>query len=232
MIDSAQIQQYYKKYGKEKVDDAVEYLSYKKEPKPLPKTESDTEPTIYIFRHGQSVDNEAFVFSGWRTAPLTEEGKNQVKILAEKIKDKKIDMLVSSPQTRALETMKIAISLNPEAKGLEIIKDDKIMERSYGSLQGQSKLEAHLKDPEGLKKIRRDFKTIPPNGESIEMVCKRVAEFCDAIVPLMKNSNMNVAVSCHGNSFRGFRKYFENLSDEETASVETPLGQDYAAYMV
>jgi bisphosphoglycerate-dependent phosphoglycerate mutase len=41
-----------------------------------------------------------------------------------------------------------------------------------------------------------------------------------------------VAVSAHGNSIRGFRKYFEHLTDEQTALVETPLGQDYAAYSI
>jgi bisphosphoglycerate-dependent phosphoglycerate mutase len=43
---------------------------------------------------------------------------------------------------------------------------------------------------------------------------------------------MNVAVSCHGNSIRGFRQIFEGLSNEQTALIETPLGQDYAAYNI
>lgn len=232
MINTAQLEQYYTKFGRDKIDAAIKYLSYKKDPGPLPKTESDEFPTIYIFRHGQSIDNANFVFSGWRTAPITEEGRNQAKILAEKLKDKKIDMLISSPQVRAIQTMKIAISLNKAAKNLEIQKDDRIKERSYGDLQGKSKLEAHLEDPTKLLKIRRDFKTVPPNGESIEMVCKRVKDFCDEIIPLMEKNNINVAVSCHGNSIRGFRKYFENLSDEETATLETPLGQDYEAHTI
>lgn len=219
------------KYSKEKIKKAIEYMSYK-HADALPKTESDTEPTIYVFRHGQSEDNLNFVFSGWREAKITEKGIEQALVIADKIKNKKLQMLISSPQIRALDTMKYAISKNEFAKNLEVHTDKRIMERSYGDLQGENKLKYYLEDAQELESVRRNFKHAPPNGESIEDVCKRVAEFCDEIVPLMKQNKINVAVSCHGNSIRGFRRYFEHLSDTETAHIETPLGQDYLAYVI
>lgn len=42
-----------------------------------------------MFRHGQTEDNEHFVFSGWREPHLTAKGREQALILAEKLKDKK-----------------------------------------------------------------------------------------------------------------------------------------------
>lgn len=231
MLDSALLQKLYEKYGKEKVDEAVNYLSYKTAVE-LPKIESDTKPTIYIFRHGQTDDNANFIFSGVREAHLTDKGKEQALTLAQKLKDKKIHLLISSPQIRAIDTMKLAVSLNLEAKDLEINIDERIRERAYGDWTGKSKLEFHLEDPNTLLQVRRDYVHAPPNGESIEMVCKRVSSFCDEIVPLMKQSNINVAISCHGNSIRGFRQYFEHLDNETTAEIETPLGQDYAAYVI
>jgi bisphosphoglycerate-dependent phosphoglycerate mutase len=48
----------------------------------------------------------------------------------------------------------------------------------------------------------------------------------------MKNQKINVAISCHGNSIRGFRKYFEKLTPEEVTKIETPLGSDYIAYTI
>ena len=127
--------------------------------------------------------------------------------------------------------MKIAMSLN-KAKNLEIHTDLRIRERSYGVLQGKSKLDIQLENPELLKKIRRSYDYQVENGESLAMVVKRVFDFCDEIVPLAKKNHINVAVSCHGNSIRGFRKYFEHLSNEVTAKLETPLAQDYAAYVI
>ena len=128
--------------------------------------------------------------------------------------------------------MKIAISKNKDTKKLEIHLDERIKERSYGELQGTSKLELFLKNPELLNEYRRSYTKRAQNGESLEDVVKRVNLFCKDLVKQMKNGKMNVAVSCHGNSMRGFRKYFEGLSIEQTCDIETPLGQDYASYIV
>jgi 2,3-bisphosphoglycerate-dependent phosphoglycerate mutase len=221
----------YKDYSGQKILEAVMFLSYHKAPQ-LPKKELEGYPTMYIFRHGQSIDNANFIFSGWRTSKLTEKGREQAQVLAKKMAGKKLDLLVSSPQLRATETMEIVIAENPRAKDLIINTDDRIKERNYGVYQGESKLIFQLERPEELAKIRRTFDHVPEGGESISMVCDRVAEFCDGIIPLMRARNINVGVSCHGNSIRGFRRYFEGLSNEETATVETPLGKDYAAYLI
>jgi len=222
---------FYQKYPKEKVDEAVAYLSYHSAAI-LPRDEDSKHPILYVFRHGQTVDNAEFLFSGWRDPDLTELGVKQALILAEKLKDKKIQMLVASDQKRAVKTMELAVSLNNTIKGMEIHQDARIKERCYGDLQGSSKLEVQLTDPKLLSEYRRSYSVKPPNGESIADVVKRVKSFIDEIVPLMKMYKMNVAVSCHGNSIRGFRQVFEGLTNEQTAMVESPLGQDYAAYSV
>lgn len=222
---------YYAKYPKEKVDEAVSYLSYHNT-NPLPKDENPAYPILYVFRHGQTEDNANFIFCGWRDSVLTEKGIEQAKTLAEKLKDKKIDMLVASDQIRAIKTMEIAVSLNKNAKKLEIHKEPRIKERCYGDLQGQSKLDMQLTNPKLLSTYRRSYDIKPPGGESIAEVVARVRSFIDEIVPLMRQRHMNVAVSCHGNSIRGFRKFFEGLSNKETALIESPLAQDYAAYSI
>ena len=74
------------------IEKAVEYLSYKTAPTELPKQESLTKPVMYIFRHGQTEDNANFIFSGWRDPILTEKGKEEALVLAEKLKNKKIDI--------------------------------------------------------------------------------------------------------------------------------------------
>ncbi len=225
-------EQLLKKYPQEKIDRAIRILSYKTAVDPLPKNETSTGPILYVFRHGQTQDNADFVFSGWRDSPLTEIGRQQALVLATKLGDKKIDYLVSSPQTRAIDTMKTAMSLNSSAKNLEIRMDESIQERCYGTFQGKSKLELFLEDEMALHNLRRSYNYIPEGGESTEAVVKRVFGFCEYIVKFMKENKLNVAVSCHGNSIRGFRKFFENLTDEQTATIETPLAQDYAAYHI
>ncbi len=220
---------FYQKYSKEKVDEAIAKLNYK-EVTTMPKSEDPNFPIIYIFRHGQSEDNEKMIFSGWRDPKLTQKGIDQALNLAEKLKDKKIDYLISSTQARAIDTLKYAMSLNENAKNLEIHTDERIRERSYGDLQGTSKLELFLENEELCNEYRRSYSKRAQNGENLEDVIKRVREFIEELIPMIKEKNINVAISCHGNSIRGFRSYFEHLSPEEVSKIETPLGSDYLSY--
>ena len=222
---------FYQKYSKEKVDEAIAKLNYK-EVTTMPKSEDPNFPIIYIFRHGQSEDNEKMIFSGWRDPKLTQKGIDQALNLAEKLKDKNIDYLISSTQIRAIDTLKYAISLNENAKNLEIHTDERIRERSYGDLQGTSKLELFLENEELCNEYRRSYSKRAQNGENLEDVIKRVREFIEELIPMVKEKNINVAISCHGNSIRGFRSYFENLTPEEVSKIETPLGSDYLSYNI
>jgi len=219
------------KYPKEQIDRAIELLTYK-HVSPMVKQESTTEPILYVFRHGQSVDNENFIFSGWRDSPLTDLGREQARVLADKLKDKKLDLLIASDLSRSIETMQIAVSLNADAQGREINQDKRIRERSYGELQGTSKLEMFLTNEKLLEEYRRSYVKRAVGGENLEDTVKRVFEFCEEIVPLMKLHKLNVAVSCHSNSMRGFRMFFEHLTPEQVCAIEDPLGQDYVSYVV
>ncbi len=226
-----ELPQLYEKYGKEKVDEAISFLTYQ-HTDPLPKEEPPNVPILYVFRHGESQDNLNLLFSGWRDVELTEQGKNGAELLAEKLKDKKIHMLISSDLKRTMQTMQIAMSKNPYAKGLKIIQDKRLRERSYGDWQGASKLVGYLEDPEAVEAVRRGWTQAPPKGESTEMVSRRVDEFLNEVIPQMRMNNINVAIACSGNSIRPIRRRFEGLTDDEAAKIETPLGKDYAAYPI
>ncbi len=197
--------------------------------KPLPKDESPTDPEIYVFRHGESEDNVRKIFSGWRDANLTEKGREQAEVLAEKLKRKNIQLCIMSPQIRSKDTARIALKYH---KDIVFEIDQRIMERNYGDLTGQSK-EIWMKEhPELAVKYRRGYDFPPPNGESLKMVEERVFPFCDEVVERARRNNMNIAISCHGNSMRAIRRYFEKLSIVEELTLENPLAQDYAEYVV
>lgn len=218
-------------YTKQIVDKAIHFLTYKNLEE-LPKSEDSDFPILYVFRHGETQDNADMIFCGWRDVGLTETGVQQAEILAEKLKDKKIDRLYSSDMIRAIDTMKIAMSLNPENRDKHVAEDNRLRERNYGEWQGYSKLQKHLEDPEGLHKVRRGYEDEPPNGESLHDTVNRVSDFLDELLEKMRSERFNAAISCHGNSIRGIRQYFEGLSNEDAALIETPLGKDYAAYVI
>ncbi len=200
-----------------------------KNAKPLPQHESKIDPEIYVFRHGETHDNANKIFSGWRDSELTKIGIEQAEILAKKLKVKKIDLCITSPQARALHTAKIALKYH---KDILIEEDPRIMERNYGDLTGKSKSKLMEEDPEEAIKYRRAYDYPAPHGESIKMVEERVFPFCEELVERVRKNNINVAISCHGNSMRAIRRYFEKMSLEKALTIENPLAQSFAEYVI
>ena len=78
------------------------------------------EKHVYFVRHGQSEENLDHVLRG-RDAQLTEEGKKQADVVAERIERIGVDALISSPFPRALDTavnIGERIGINPEQNAL------------------------------------------------------------------------------------------------------------------
>jgi 2,3-bisphosphoglycerate-dependent phosphoglycerate mutase len=172
---------------------------------------------IYIFRHGQTTDNKSHTFSGFRDPDLTPEGIDEAKKIGEQLKDVAVNKAYTSDQIRSKRTLELV--LDGYHKNVAIVTDARIKERSYGDLMGQNKDEIAKKDPENYALWHRSYSIPPPNGESIEMVEKRVMSFLNEFVPTWKKDDV-IFISGHGNSLRPMRKYFEHLSDKETCSFE------------
>ncbi|MFH1376198.1 MAG: histidine phosphatase family protein, partial [Candidatus Woesearchaeota archaeon] len=176
---------------------------------------------IYLFRHGTTKDNSRGRFSGHRNTTLNKRGKEDAKIVAIRLKNKKIDVAFQSSLKRSKQTLKEVLKFHPECK--EIITDDKIIERCYGSLQGMTHYQ-YIKNnsPEKYDKFHRGYKTPPPKGESIYKVEKRVLKFINYLIKYMEKNKVNVAISAHGNSMRPFRRYFEKLTLKQMLTIENP----------
>ncbi|MEX2013057.1 MAG: histidine phosphatase family protein, partial [Candidatus Levyibacteriota bacterium] len=130
---------------------------------------------IFIIRHGETTDNKEKIFSGKRDVDLTEGGIEEAKRIREELKDEGITKAYQSGQTRSNHTLKLVLNgYHPQA---EVVTDERIRERDYGDLTGQSKTELEKNDPENYKLWHRSYDVPPPNGESIKDVEVRVMEF-------------------------------------------------------
>jgi 2,3-bisphosphoglycerate-dependent phosphoglycerate mutase len=218
-----------------------------------------TKLKIYLFRHGQTYYNKNKIFTGWKDSKLTPKGVKQARIIAKKLKNKKFQVAFYTRLSRSKDTLKEVLKYHPECK--KLIKDDKMIERSYGNLQGMShkkfiKLMGERKlnlmkqgdaienlDKESRKEIQellgrseydavhRGYNIPPPKGESFAMVEKRVKEFIKELKKFMKKEKVNVAISAHGNSIRLFRKIMEKASKKETVKWIIPY-EDYFEYTI
>lgn len=104
--------------------------------------------TIYLVRHGETLYNRHHLHQGL-LVPLSDLGKKQAQIVAQKIKDLKIDTLISSDLTRAKQTAEFIA----EATG-------KRMEVSnlFGELVRPTEmLEKHFLDPRALYMLGQTY---------------------------------------------------------------------------
>src|SRR3989344_765271 len=128
---------------------------------------------IYLFRHGQTYFNESKRFTGWKDSGLTKNGVKSARIIAGKLKNKKIQVAFQTRLSRSKDSLKEVLKYHPECR--KIIIDNRIIERNYGKLNGVS----HKKFIEKIGKqkydlIHRSYDVKPPGGESFKDVEKRV----------------------------------------------------------
>ena len=180
---------------------------------------------LFIFRHGQTVDNKESIFSGFRQTDLTPEGVEEAKGIGEKLKNEKVTKAFQSDLIRSQHTLELV--LNPWHKNVEIITDARIKERDYGDLTGKSKIKTEQQNPEQYKQWHRSYDVPPPNGESIKMVEERVLGFLNEVLPTFEKEDV-VFISAHGNSLRPMRRFFEHITVDEMCSFEHTPGKIYS----
>ncbi len=174
---------------------------------------------LFVFRHSETTDNSNGVFSGWRDSELTQKGLLQAKETAKQLANYKIDYAFTSHLKRATKTLNIVLENHPQ---IPVFVDDRLIERCYGLFQGRSKRELEDEDPQFFADFHRGYTTAPPEGESIAMVERRVLPFFEQLRGWLEQNQCNVAISCHNNSIRPFRRIFENLSLKQMCEIESP----------
>jgi 2,3-bisphosphoglycerate-dependent phosphoglycerate mutase len=174
---------------------------------------------LFVFRHAETFDNRRGIFSGWRDSELALKGLAQAQEIAEQLKRYRIDYAFTSHLRRARKTLEIVLEAHPP---VPVYRDDRLIERCYGLLQGRSKGRVAREDPNWLAQIHRGYELAPPKGESLRMVEKRVLSFLEQLKDWLGQNPGNVAISCHGNSIRPIRRVFENLSLEQMLQLENP----------
>lgn len=186
--------------------------------------------TLVLIRHGQSQWNLENRFTGWTDVPLTDRGREDAHKAAKALKDCHFDIGYTSRLQRAADTLAIILEVLGQ-NDLRVIADSALNERHYGDLQGLNKAETAAKyGQEQVTLWRRSYSTRPPNGESVEDTGFRVLPFLKEYILKDIEAGKNVIVSASGNSMRPILKYFDNLDDETTATMEVGLCTPYIYY--
>ena len=162
---------------------------------------------LFLIRHGETAWNKEKRLQGQTDTPLSEFGKEQASKLAEKLKNKGIELIFSSDLKRAKETSEqISNQL-----GIEIIYHPGLREIHLGDAQGI--LELDLSDKFGEEshsawkssdRIYDQFRF--PRGESKSEAELRIIE---SILNLLKlYGKKNIAICSHGFVLSRFYEHF------------------------
>ncbi|MDP2655890.1 MAG: class I tRNA ligase family protein [bacterium] len=118
----------------------------------------------FVMRHGEAENITHKMFDGTdsRKFGLTEKGKKEVETSIEKIKDRNISYLYTSPFTRTRETAEVIAETLGISKE-KIIVDERLHELNMGDFDGTSDFEAFFS-----YRNSHGYAEVFPNGESYQ----------------------------------------------------------------
>ncbi|MFA6227593.1 MAG: class I tRNA ligase family protein [Patescibacteria group bacterium] len=152
---------------------------------------------FFAIRHGEAEKNIKHVFSsGLGVYSLTANGREQIKVAADGLKDKKIDLIVSSEVLRAKETAQLIA----EVTGAELVFDARLNELDAGELEEQSDVDDKAKAV--IAKWKSDWDNAYPAGESVRQVTERTLALYQELNE--KYEGKNILLVSHEDTIKSF----------------------------
>jgi broad specificity phosphatase PhoE len=148
---------------------------------------------LFLIRHGATELSREFRFCGNTDAPLSREGIHQAQRLRALLRLQKFDGVYSSPQRRAMQTVRIVF---PHRK---VVFSVALRELDFGELEGLSAADAEKLYPRFYRKwTASPAEADPPGGERIEQCHRRVWNFVRGLTATGAGRRINIALVTHG----------------------------------
>lgn len=179
---------------------------------------------LYVVRHGQTDWNVESRIQGHTNTSLNETGRKQADELSKKIESVKLDLIISSPLTRALDTAK-AINQN---RNLSIIINNDLIERSFGDFEGLDDLSSYNCDINTLLDYKLNYDK--NNVEPIQDLFKRVSKFIKFCSTNF--SNKNILVSTHGGVVQALECILKKMPLDTNLQTLSLKNCDYRRYVI
>ena len=161
---------------------------------------------LYFVRHGQSQWNVENKICGQTDIPLTDEGRAQARLTAQKIIDQKIcaQKILYSPLSRAKETALII----SEMTNISSQEEPVLIEQNFGMYEGTPR------DGLEFKQAKKEFLNRYQNGESMFFLAQRIYNLLDQL----KNEKKDFILVAHNGIARVVQSYFYQMTNDEYAS--------------
>ena len=176
-----------------------------------------TDTRLVVVRHGVTDWNREGRFQGHLDPPLSEIGRREAGLVAERIASDDLlrpVRIVSSSLARAAET---AAAIGA-ASGVRVEPDDRLMEIGQGEWEGRTHAELEVADARRYR-AWRDAAGVrqPPGGESIESAMTRVRAVLDEIA---RSGDATVCLVSHGGTMRVLARLLFDLADDRSWALD------------
>lgn len=148
-----------------------------------------------LVRHGQTEWNVGGRYQGQSDVALTEEGRQQARLLAENFPVAEVHRIYASDLKRASETADIIAA----RFGLPVTKDKIFRELSFGDWEGLTYKEIVSRWPDAMENfLRHPDKLNIPHGETFQEVQQRAMKGLYAIMADPANEDTTIVIVAHG----------------------------------
>jgi len=166
---------------------------------------------VVLVRHGETEWNLVKRTQGHLDSPLTPKGVSQAMETAKKLKDYRLDLIISSPLGRALKTAKI---IAEELKISDVRTNPNLSERHLGVLQGRTKEESLGNYPAFFDKNNRFIQNSDiPEAETLQEFLDRANKATEEISEISQNKN--VLVVTHDGVLHAIVGHIKNIDFNE-----------------
>lgn len=176
---------------------------------------------VFLIRHGATPLSSEDRFAGSTNVPLSDEGREQVRRLAERLSREEVGAVYASDMLRTEETAKILASPH----GLAVQTDPGLREISHGHWEQMTRREVEKQFPEEAAEWEKDPYTFAPTGGESGLAV--TARALPSLIRIVREcSGQNVIVVSHKATIRlllssllGFdpRRYRDNLDQNPAA---------------
>lgn len=159
---------------------------------------------ILMVRHGETDWNVAKKLQGKTDIELNENGIKQAMIVAESLKEEKIDVIIASPLKRTRKTAEII----GKKIGCKVIYNEGLIERNCGEFEGKKGEDF---DRVAFWSYKRNLKY--ERAEGVRDFFDRIFETLDEITNEYKGKR--VLIVSHGGVSLPVNCYFNGIPDED-----------------
>mmetsp|Transcript_16083 Transcript_16083/g.24474 ORF Transcript_16083/g.24474 Transcript_16083/m.24474 type:complete len:346 (-) Transcript_16083:387-1424(-) len=209
---------------------------------------TDTPYNVCFVRHGQSTWNRENIFIGWSDTPLTDDGVLEARVAGQMLSKSGIrfDEVHTSLLRRSIRTANLCL-MEMGQEYIQVFKNWRLNERSYGNLVGRNKKEAVKQfGVEQVRRWRRSYDEPPPpmdedhpyhplrdpryrhmldlipQSESLKDTVARSSVYWDEVVIPALREGKTLLIVGHENNLRSLIMRLEDISPEDIINVSLP----------